>query len=377
VAAPLFSITETDDSTRARNGILFLPHGNVPTPAFMPVGTNATIKALRNEDVRSLGINLILANAYHLYLRPGLDVIENAGGLHKFMSWEHNILTDSGGFQVFSLSPFRKIEEKGVYFRSHIDGSYHRLTPVDVIRIQEVLQSDIMMPLDICTPPGISEKEALAAVTKTHLWAAESLEYIRKNRNETSGLLFAIIQGNFYKSLREKSATDLLSLDFAGYAIGGLSVGEDFDVFSDILSHTVRFIPDYKPRYLMGVGTPEYILEACANGIDLFDCVFPTWIARNASAFTPNGTLSLRLEKNRLDNGPIDPDCGCPTCMHYSRAYLRHLFKAKEINAAVLTTYHNLFFIRKLIESIRVAIRNRDFSRFKREFLARYSADKN
>ncbi len=369
-----FTVTHTDPATRARNGILSLGHGKVRTPCFMPVGTNATIKALTNDDVSALGINLILSNAYHLYLRPGLEVVRNAGKLHRFMSWDANILTDSGGFQVFSLAPFRKIEDGGVYFRSHIDGSYHRLTPTDVVKIQETLGSDVMMPLDICTPPGITEKEARNAVEKTYAWARESMDYVRNNPQVQRGSLFAIVQGNFFPFLREESARGLVELDFDGYAIGGLSVGEEPGMFKEILSHTAGLIPETKPRYLMGVGTPEYILDACENGIDLFDCVFPTRIARNACAFTPYGTLSLRLEKNKFDNSPIDSECGCATCTKFSRSYLRHLFKAKEINAAVYTTHHNLFFIQKLILSIRQSIENEDFGGFKKQFLDKYES---
>jgi queuine tRNA-ribosyltransferase len=368
----IFTINKKDTTTNARIGTLSLPHGDLLTPAFMPVGTNAAVKAILNADITTLGISLILANAYHLYLRPGMDVIKNAGGLHKFMAWDHNILTDSGGFQVFSLAPFRKIEEKGVYFRSHIDGSYHRLTPVDVVKIQETLGSDILMPLDICTPAGISEKEASVAVKKTFEWAKESIDYVRSGESKIAGYLFAIVQGNLFKSLRDVSSEGLLSLDFPGYAIGGLSVGEPFDVFVDILSHTARNLPEIKPRYLMGVGTPEYILAACENGIDLFDCVFPTRIARNACAFTRYGTLSLRLEKNKFDLGPIDPECSCSVCARYSRSYLRHLFKAREINASVLVTFHNLSFIQNLIISIRSAIFEGRFREFKREFLQKY-----
>jgi queuine tRNA-ribosyltransferase len=369
----LFIVTADDNTTRARTGTLSLPHGEVATPAFMPVGTNAAVKAMSKDDIYGLGINLILSNAYHLYLRPGLEVIERAGGLHRFMEWKNNILTDSGGYQVFSLAPFHKIEEKGVYFRSHIDGSYHRLTPSDVVRIQLSLGSDVLMPLDICTPPDIPEKEALNAVSKTTEWAKESIEFWNNSDPDRKGFLFAIVQGNFFPNLRKKSADDLVSLDFPGYAIGGLSVGEDSNRFKDTLSFTSSLLPPTKPRYLMGIGTPEYILEACENGIDLFDCVFPTRIARNACAFTSHGTLSLRLERNRLDESPIDPGCDCSVCKNYSRSYLRHLFKAKEINAAVFTTYHNLHFIQQLILSIRGAISAHDFSRFKRAFLSQYN----
>ena len=368
----IFTVTGRDQETAARTGILALPHGDVETPAFMPVGTSATVKAVRLDALERMGIGLLLSNAYHLYLRPGMEVIAHAGGLHKFMGWEHNILTDSGGFQVFSLAPFRKIEEEGVYFRSHIDGAYHRLSPERVVEIQSVLGSDIMMQLDVCTPPGISYDKALEAVELTTRWAARSLEMRRRLPPEYGGLLFGIVQGNFYRELREKSAADLVALGFPGYAIGGLSVGESPEIFAEYLAFTSCLLPPDKVRYLMGIGTPEYILEAVKNGIDIFDCVFPTRVARNALVFTHRGTLSLRLERNKLDNSPVDKNCGCYTCCHYSRAYLRHLFKAKEILAAMLATEHNLWFIRQLMMRTREAIRRGEFKAWKQSFLEEY-----
>jgi len=366
----IFTITCRDKETQARTGVLNLGHGPVTTPAFMPVGTNATVKAIRLDELPPMGVSIILSNAYHLYLRPGMEIIHHAGGLHKFMNWQHNILTDSGGFQVFSLAPFHKIEEQGVYFRSHIDGAYHRLSPEQVVEIQTTLGSDILMQLDVCTPPGITRDKALAAVEQTTRWAARSLQKYRET--PANGLLFGIVQGNFFKELREKSARELVELDMPGYAIGGLSVGEEPAVFAEFLSYTAAFLPETKTRYLMGIGAPEYILEAVENGIDIFDCVFPTRVARNALVFTRQGTLSLRLEKNKLDNNPIDPDCGCDTCRHYSRAYLRHLFKAKEILAAMLATHHNLFFIQQLMGKIRAAINCGEFKKMKQEFLSGY-----
>lgn len=345
------------------------------TPAFMPVGTNGTVKALRNEDIEKLNYRLILGNAYHLYLRPGTDIIKNSRGLHNFMSWKYNILTDSGGFQVFSLAHFRKIEDQGIYFRSHIDGSYHRLTPEKVIEIQSIIGSDILMPLDVCTPPDCSREQARDAVLTTTRWAEQSLQ-TWKEKVQYESHVFGIIQGNFYKDLREISAEGLCSLDFPGYAIGGLSVGETPGVYADILAHTAGLLPPEKPRYLMGVGTPDYILEAVQNGIDLFDCVYPTRIARNAMAFTWSGTLSLRKESLKTDNGPIDEECGCYTCSHFSRAYLRHLFRAREINAAVFTTYHNLYFMQQFIEEIRKSIADKSFLPFKKDFLLKYKSKK-
>lgn len=348
-----------------------MPRGKVVTPAFMPVGTNGTVKALRNEDIEALDFKLILGNAYHLYLRPGLEVVRQSGGLHRFMSWKYNILTDSGGFQVFSLAPFRKISDAGVDFRSHIDGSLHKLTPEKVIEIQSVLGSDILMPLDVCTPHDCSPGQAEDAVRITTLWAKRSRD-VWKSTMKDDSYLFGIIQGNFYKDLRERSVSEICVLDLPGYAIGGLSVGESGDVFTDMLVHTADLMPREKPLYLMGVGTPDYILTAVENGVDLFDSVFPTRISRNAMVFTPSGPLSLRQEKMKLDVKPIDPDCGCYTCKHYSRAYLRHLFKAREINAPVLATYHNLFFMEQMMKAVRKAITEGRFSGFKKEFLGKY-----
>ena len=373
-----FTVIHKDSNSRARYARLDLAHGTVPTPAFIPVATNATVKAIRGEDLEGLGINLILSNTYHLYLRPGVEVIRHSGGLHRFMAWEHNILTDSGGYQVFSLSPFRKIEENGVCFKSHLDGSTHRLTPEDVIDIQQVFGSDILMPLDVCTSPEASREEALRACELTTAWAGRSwtrwaAQCVRGRRPKQGVGLFGIIQGNFYKDLRKRSAEEIISLGFPGYAIGGLSVGEPFGKFQEFLGYTAGFLPDRCPRYLMGIGTPEYILEAVENGIDLFDCVLPTRTARNAQVFTQYGPLSLKKEANRLDTDPIDSGCSCSVCTRYSRSYLRHLFKTKEILAAMLATYHNLYFIHQLILSIRKAISNDSFKAFKSQFLDTYT----
>lgn len=369
-----FSLQHRDPGCRARTGSLALNHGTVATPCFMPVGTNATVKAMRNSDLESLGVNLILCNTYHLYLRPGREVIAGAGGLHEFMSWRHNILTDSGGYQVFSLSSFRTVEEEGVSFRSHIDGSSHRLTPRDVIDIQAVLGSDVMMPLDECTAPGIPRADAEEAVRRTTAWLAASRERWRELRGPLTGQLFGIMQGNFYKDLREQSAEQISALDLPGHAIGGLSVGEDFSQFRDFLHYSAGLLPDDKPKYLMGIGTPAYILEAVEAGIDLFDCVYPTRTARNAQVLTLDGPLSLRNERFKLDFRPIEEECGCATCSTHSRAYLRHLFKAREIEAAVLATCHNLSFIQRLVKEIQRAVERGELPRFKECFLSRYNA---
>jgi queuine tRNA-ribosyltransferase len=378
-----FSLLHRDPGCSARTGSLALNHGTVSTPCFMPVGTNATVKAMRNSDLEDIGVNLILGNTYHLYLRPGRDVIAAAGGLHAFMGWRHNILTDSGGYQVFSLSSFRTVDEEGVTFRSHIDGSMHHLTPEDVVDVQTTLGSDIMMQLDECTAPGISRAEAETAVRRTALWLKRSRDRWRDAAAPAAqngaaaplqGMLFGIMQGNFFRDLRKQSAEEMLALDLPGCAIGGLSVGEEFPVFKDFLCSSAELLPRDKPRYLMGIGTPEYILEAVEAGIDLFDCVFPTRTARNAQVFTFDGPLSLRNEKYRLDFRPIDAECRCTTCRTHSRAYLRHLFKAKEIQAAVLASHHNLAFIQHLVRSIREAITRGQFQEFKRGFLSRYGS---
>ena len=368
----LFTVQHRDTNTSARTGLLSLNHGAVETPVFMPVGTNATVKAISNEGLEQLGVNLILGNTYHLFLRPGMEIIEKCGGLHRFMSWPHNILTDSGGFQIFSLASFRKIEEGGVVFRSHLDGSRFRLAPEDAVDIQQTLGSDILMPLDVCTPPQVDERQAAEAMELTTRWARRSREQWEKRAGEGSGQLFGIIQGNFFAPLRRRSAEQLLELQFPGYAIGGLSVGESFSVFQEYLAISASLIPESYPRYLMGVGTPEYILEAVQRGIDMFDCVFPTRTARNAQAFTSRGPLSLKTEAVKMDTLPIDPDCGCHVCRRYSRAYLRHLFKTKEILAAMLTTQHNLAFLHNLVKAIRGSIREGQFQRFKQQTLERY-----
>ncbi|MBN1835364.1 MAG: tRNA guanosine(34) transglycosylase Tgt [Spirochaetales bacterium] len=367
----MFAILHRDSNCRARAGVLTLPHGSVQTPAFMPVGTNATVKAMHPEDLERIGVELILSNAYHLYLRPGVEVIRNAGGLHAFMGWRGNILTDSGGFQVFSLASHRKVEEDGVLFRSHLDGSRHKLTPEEVVGIQRVLGSDVMMPLDECTSPGTSYAGALEAVERTSRWAERSRSAWLGS--EGPGVLFGIIQGNFFHELRKRSASELLELELPGYAIGGLSVGEGFGQFQELLFATAAYIPDPLPRYLMGVGTPPYILEAVEAGVDLMDCVLPTRTARNAQAFTRRGPVNLRNEPMRLDNRPIDPVCGCRTCRRHSRSYLRHLFKTREILAAMLVSYHNLYFLHGLMGEIQRAIGQERFLAFKREFLGEYA----
>ena len=368
----IFSTLSKDTNTKARTGILTLPHGTVETPAFMPVGTNGTIKAVHHETVETMGYNLILANTYHLYLRPGIEVIKHYGDLHNFSSWNHNILTDSGGFQIFSLAPFRKIRKEGVRFRSHIDGSYHNLTPEKVVEIQEILGSDIQMALDVCTPPRITYSQALQALETTTQWAKRAKTRWNNTSERYKGLLFGITQGNFYKDLRKRSTEEILELDLPGVAIGGLSVGESFNEFMDFLTYTAEFLPENKPRYLMGIGTPDYILAAVENGIDLFDCVYATRIARNGTVFTRSGTIALKKALYKNDKGPIQEGCSCRACTQYSRGYMRHLFKTNEILGPMLATEHNLQFLKDFVMEIQDNIRQGTFRQYKKNFLKNY-----
>jgi queuine tRNA-ribosyltransferase len=373
-----FTITYRDPSCAARTGILRLPHGKVKTPVFMPVGTNGTVKALTREDLKEIGFDIILSNTYHLYLRPGPEVIAASGSLHQFMGWDRNILTDSGGFQVFSLAPFRKITPEGIKFRSHIDGAYHFLTPEKVVELQATLGSDIQMQLDVCTSWGVSRKEAENALKTTSLW----MERAKKRWDEEisrgvyGGQFFPIVQGNFFRDLRSESAQRVIDIDPPGIAIGGLSVGEPEEVFLEYLAFTAALLPQALPRYVMGIGTPEYILNAIEHGIDMFDCVFPTRNARNGNVLSRRGSFALKKAENRLDFSPIDEECGCKVCRSYSRAYLRHLFKAQEILCSILASYHNLYFLHELVKNAQAAIRENRFGAFKKDFLAKYNEEK-
>jgi queuine tRNA-ribosyltransferase len=370
---PLFLEGLRSSDSKARLGEIRLPHGLVQTPAFMPVGTNATVKALPPEDLQAMGFRIILANTYHLYLRPGHELIAEAGGLHGFSGWNGNFLTDSGGFQVFSLSPLRKITEEGVAFRSHIDGSKHFLSPEKVVEVQTAFNSDIQMQLDICTPWGEDEKKSRAAMLRTLAWGSRAKATWEGARAEGyQGQLFGIVQGNFFKDLRRESVLRTVDLDFPGIAIGGLSVGEPKPVFTDLLAHTADLLPRDKPRYLMGIGTPDYILEAVRNGIDIFDCVYPTRTARNGLLFTSSGQIVIKKAAYEKDFSPIDPECSCPVCLNHSRAYLRHLYRNGEILYSILATRHNLHFLGDLIRKIRLAIAADSFEKFRSSFLARY-----
>ena len=370
----IFEISDRDPSCEARVGKLDLPHGKIETPVFMPVGTNGTVKALTMDDLKDIGFDIILSNTYHLYLRPGMEVISASGSLHNFIQWDRNILTDSGGFQIFSLAPFRKITDEGIKFRSHIDGGSHFLMPENVVQLQAVFGSDIQMQLDVCTSWGVSRKEAEKALVTTMLWMERAGKaWENEKAKGYKGLFFPIVQGNFFRDLREVSAERIIETGPPGIAIGGLSVGEPKDVFHEYLTFTAALLPKELPRYVMGIGTPEYILIAIEQGIDMFDCVFPTRNGRNGSVLTRRGPFALKKAENRLDFLPIDKECGCKVCRTYSRAYLRHLFKAREILCSILASYHNLYFLNELVLNARKAIREQRFLEFKKEFLAKYT----
>lgn len=362
-----FTLLHTDTSSHARLGRIATPHGEIATPAFAPVGTQATVKALDPRDLHELGAELILGNTYHLYLRPGADVVAEMGGLHRFMGWDGPILTDSGGFQVFSLAENRKITDEGVEFRSHIDGSRHLFTPEMVVGVQEQLGADIIMVLDECAEPHdrAYNEQALA---RTHAWA----QRCRAAQTRTDQALFGIVQGGIFPDLRRHSADFLTGLDFPGYAIGGLSVGETKEQMAAMLDLTVPRLPMGKPRYLMGVGAPEDLLEGVARGVDLFDCVLPTRLARNASLFTRRGRINIRNACFERDPAPIEETCSCYTCHHFSRSYLRHLFKVGELLAYRLATIHNLHFLLELMRELRRSIAAGRFAAFKDEFLVSY-----
>ncbi len=352
----------------ARCGVFHTAHGAVQTPVFMPVGTQATVKTLTPEEVRELGAEIILSNTYHLHLRPGADLIAEAGGLHAFMNWEGPILTDSGGFQIFSLGNLREITDNGVLFRSHIDGSSHYFTPEKAIEVQEMLGSDIAMVLDECTPYPIDYDTAAAALSRTTSWARRAR--IAHRRGDQA--LFGIVQGSFYDDLRLKSVEQLLELDFPGYAIGGLSVGEPKSEMYRILDLITHRLPLDKPRYLMGVGSPDCLWEGVQRGIDMFDCVLPTRIARNGTVFTHEGKLVVRNAAYARDFRPLDTECSCYVCRNYSRAYIRHLIKANEVLGIRLTTYHNLYFLVQLVKEIRAAIIEDRFLVAKEAFFGKY-----
>ncbi|WP_462133709.1 tRNA guanosine(34) transglycosylase Tgt [Peptostreptococcus stomatis] len=364
-----YELIKTCKQTGARLGRLHTPHGVIETPIFMPVGTQATVKAMTPEELKDIGSQIILSNTYHLYMRPGHDLIERAGGLHKFMNWDKPILTDSGGFQVFSLGPLRKIKEEGVEFRSHLDGSKHFLSPEKATEIQNALGSDIIMAFDECAPYPADRQYVKNSLERTTRWL-ERCKAAHKYPERQA--LFGIVQGGMYKDLREQSAREITTIDLPGYAIGGLSVGEPKEMMYEVLDYTVPLLPEDKPRYLMGVGSPDDLLEGVLRGIDMFDCVLPTRIARNGTAMTSQGKVVVRNASYAEDFSSLDPECDCYTCRNYTKAYLRHLIKCNEILGARLLTIHNLHFLLKMMENVREAIREDRLLDYKKDFFEKY-----
>ncbi|NLP44326.1 MAG: tRNA guanosine(34) transglycosylase Tgt [Peptococcaceae bacterium] len=362
-------IIARDTKTRARLGKLHTPHGVIETPVFMPVGTQATVKTMSPDELKQIGTKIILSNTYHLFLRPGHELIKQAGGLHKFMNWDGAILTDSGGFQVFSLGDMRKITEEGVEFRSHLDGSKQFLSPEKATEIQTVLGADIIMAFDECTPYPSTYDYAKKSAERNTRWLKRCIKTFNSDDKQA---LFGIVQGGMYQDLREQSAQEILECDLPGYAIGGLSVGEPKEIMYEVLDYTVPLLPKDKPRYLMGVGSPDALIEGVIRGIDMFDCVLPTRIARNGTAITRYGKLVIRNAQFAADFLPIDESCNCYTCKNYSRAYIRHLLKANEILGLRLMTIHNLYFLLNLMAEIRQAISENRLLEYRNSFFANY-----
>lgn len=368
-----YELIKTCKQTGARLGIVHTPHGSFETPAFMPVGTQATVKTMAPEEIKEMGAGIILSNTYHLWLRPGHEIIKEAGGLHKFMNWDRAILTDSGGFQVFSLSDMRKITEEGVHFRNHLNGSKMFLSPEKAMEIQNALGSDIMMAFDECPPFPATYEYMKASVERTSRWAERCLE--AHERPQDQGL-FGIVQGGEFEELRKQSARDLVSMNFPGYAIGGLSVGEPKPIMNRMLEYTTPLLPSHKPRYLMGVGSPDSLIDGAIRGIDMFDCVLPTRIARNGTCMTSQGRVVVKNAKYAKDFTPLDPECDCYTCKNYTKAYIRHLIKADETFGIRLTSTHNLHFLQNLMRQVRQAIREDRLGDFREEFFEQYGFNK-
>jgi queuine tRNA-ribosyltransferase len=367
-----FSLLSKDSSTSARRGRVTTPHGVIETPIFMPVGTHAAMKAMSPQQVKETGAQIILSNTYHLHLRPGENLIQKAGGLHKFMAWDGPILTDSGGFQVFSL-PNKRITEDGAYFKHEITGEEVFLDPAKAIAIQEALGADIIMAFDECIPYPCDKKYAAQSTRKTIRWAEACL----KAQTRTDQALFGIVQGSIFPDLREMCAREMVAMDFPGYAIGGVSVGEGLELLKQVVAMTAPFLPEDKPRYLMGVGLPEDILESVERGMDMFDCVIPTRYARSATLFTRRGKIRLTNKNFRRDFYPVDPSCDCYTCRNFTRAYMHHLYNSNEVLSAILASIHNVHFYLNMMSAVREAITNRCFADFKRTFLDEYlSGDK-
>ncbi|MBF0483737.1 MAG: tRNA guanosine(34) transglycosylase Tgt [Candidatus Omnitrophica bacterium] len=372
----MYKLLKTDKNCKARRGVVSTAHGDIQSPFFMPVGTNSSVKSLTFEDVNEIGAQIVLCNAYHLFLRPGLEVFEAAKGLHNFMSWQKPTLTDSGGYQVFSLAKLRKLQDDGVEFQSHIDGAYHFFTPEKVIDIEQSIGADMIMPLDVCAPYPCSRHEAEESVRLTTSWAKRARKYFLENRrSDRSQNLFAIIQGATYKDLRERSAQELLDIGFDAYAIGGVSVGEPVKDMFEALDWTMPFLPKDKQRYFMGIGLPDQIVKAVGEGIDMFDTCLPTRFGRHGTAFTAYGRIIVRNEEFKFDFTPIDPECDCLVCRRYSKSYIRHLLKLKEITGLKLVTYHNLYFYVNLMRKIRKAIEDDQYVAFANDFLEKYGSE--
>ena len=362
-----FEVAAKSTETRARAGLIRTCHGDIKTPIFMPVGTLGSVKAISPEELVAAGAQIILGNTYHLYLRPGCEVISRFDGLHGFINWNKPILTDSGGFQVFSLAKLAKISNEGVVFQSHIDGSKHLLSPEKIIEIQFCLNPDIMMCLDQCIQYPATREQSRSALDTTSEWAQRCKQTWQNSKNGHNAL-FGIVQGGMYADLRRQSAEELVDMDFNGYAVGGLSVGEPVDVMLEMVDHTIPILPPTRPRYIMGVGTPQNLIELVALGADMFDCVLPTRNARNGQLFTRNGTINISNSRYKDDTAPLDPECGCYTCRNFSRAYLRHLYLARELLIYRLNTIHNIHYFISFIRNLRTAIMADEFNSFRKEF---------
>lgn len=368
-----FELQHVEKHTGARAGVFHTPHGDILTPVYMPVGTQATVKGVLPRDLKEAGSQIILSNTYHLYMRPGDDIVKKAGGLHKFMNWDRPILTDSGGFQVFSLTKLNKIKDEGVYFNSHVDGSRHLFTPEKAISIEENLGADIIMAFDQCSEYGYTYEQAKQAMERTSRW----LERCAAAKTRDDQALFPIVQGNFYKDLREESVKRCIPYAKHGIAIGGLSVGEPKPLMYEMLEHIRPFLPENMPRYLMGVGSPDCLIEGVIRGVDMFDCVLATRVARNGTAFTSKGKIVARNSRYREDFSPLDENCDCYCCKNYSKAYIRHLINVNEMLAAMLLSLHNITFLHKLMAGMRRAIFEDRLTEFAQEFYAAYSQSEN